>query len=190
MEIPICMHHTILSVDYITYYLHAFSQTQPPGGFQWYILKVFTRHYFSSFAHTFHHDKHDAIHILLWYHIVQMKCNILDISYVKHIGLSILYCLHSVFDTIQTSTKHHDYIHLIMICVPIEYFPRHIQTLVISYITANLPSSWDLKFHCFEPVIPETQSMPYGLVYVFSKQQYNGSCLNTYPINNHGNWVR
>ena len=33
-EIPICMHHTILSVDEITDSKHAWSQTQPPGKFQ------------------------------------------------------------------------------------------------------------------------------------------------------------
>ena len=64
MEIPTFVHHTILSVNDITYSLHTCSQTQPPGGFQLYIFQVFTRNYFSLFAHTFFYGEHDAIHIL------------------------------------------------------------------------------------------------------------------------------
>ena len=48
---------------------------------------------------------------------------------------------------IQTSTKTHDDLHLIMICIPLKYLPHHIHTPEISYITANLPSIWDFKFH-------------------------------------------
>ena len=63
MEMPIFIHHTILSVDYIIYSLRAWSQTQPPGIFQRDICQVFTQHYFSSFSHTFLHGEHDAYQI-------------------------------------------------------------------------------------------------------------------------------
>ena len=72
------------------------------------ICQVLTQHYLSFFAHTFFHVKNDAIQILPWDHIAQIQCNILDISYVKHTGLSIFDWLHSAFDTIHKSTKHHD----------------------------------------------------------------------------------
>ena len=78
-----------------------------------------------------------------------MQCNTLDNSYVKHTGLSIFYWLHSVFDTIKTPTKHHYELHLIMPWIPLEYFPHHIHTSEISYITANLTSSRDLKISLF-----------------------------------------
>ena len=119
MEIPTCMHHIILSVNEIEYYLHAWLQTKPTGGFQWGVCQVFTHHYFSSFAYTFCHGEHDTIQILPWDHIAQMQCNTLDHSYLNHTGLSIFDWLHSVFDTIHTSTKNHDYLHLIMLWVPL-----------------------------------------------------------------------
>ena len=149
MEILICVHHTILSVNDITDSLHICSQTQPSGDLQWYICQVFTHNYFSSFSHTFWHGEHDTIHILPRDHIALMQCNILDISYVKHNGLSILYWLQSVFDTIYKSTKSNYYLHMIMLWNPLEYLPHHIHTSEISYVTANLPSSWDFKFLLF-----------------------------------------
>ena len=149
MEIPICMHHIILSVDDITDSLHSWLQIQLPGGFQWNICQVFTQNYFSSFVHNFCHEYHDAIQILPWNQISRIQCNILDISYVKHNGLSILYWLQSVFDTIYKSTKSNYYLHMIMLWNPLEYLPHHIHTSEISYVTANLPSSWDFKFLLF-----------------------------------------
>ena len=159
------MHHTILIVDYIKDDLHAWLQTQLTGIFQWDIFQVFTQHYFFSSSHTFRHGEHDTIQILPLNNIPQMQCNVLDISYIKHTGLSIFDLLHSLFDTIHTSTNHNDELHLIMLWFPLEYFPHHIHTSEISYITSNLPSSWDLKqFNYLEPVILVTQSITNGLV--------------------------
>ena len=53
MEIPICVHHKILGVDDIRDSLCALSQTQPHGGFQWYICQVFTQYYSPCFRILF-----------------------------------------------------------------------------------------------------------------------------------------
>ena len=149
MEIPTCIHHTIIIVNDIIDSLHAWSQTHPHGLFQWYNFQVFTQHYFPSFAHIFFHCKHQAIQILPRDHIAQKQCNILDILYVKHTGLSIFYWLNSMFDTIQTSTKYNNEVHLIITWISLKYFPHHIYTSAISYIIANLASIWDFKISLF-----------------------------------------
>ena len=120
MEIPTCMHNTILSVYDITDSLHTWSQTQLPDGFQWEICQVFTHNNFSSFANAFRHVKHDAIQILPWDHIARTQCNILDISYVQHTGLYIFNWLHYVVYTIQTPNEHYDELHLIMFWITLK----------------------------------------------------------------------
>ena len=138
-EIPSCMCHKIVSINDFTGSLQAWSRSQPPSGFQWDITPVYTTKRSSFIPHRLHDSPHE-ITISTWNDIALMSCTIMDISFIRKIGVSLLDWLHSFILTSNIIILNQMDLQLIMIWIPLKKFPHSIYKAKTSYLEKELTS--------------------------------------------------